>query len=463
MSHSVLVIEDEVILSKSIKMYLEKRGYDVQTAAEGKQGLAVFETMKPDLVLLDVQLPDANGLEILQEMRQREPQTKVILITGSGNVQLAVQAMKGGAYDYLSKPLVLSELKVLLDKAVEHSRLEGVVSYYQSKEASESALANLLGESPPMLALKAQIQQLLRAEQALTGGDLPAVLITGETGAGKELVARSLHYNGCRKDRPLIELNCASIPAQLLEAELFGYEQGAFTDAKGRKVGLFEAAEGGTLFLDEIGDMDLALQAKLLKVLEDKRIRRLGGLRDRKIDVRIVAATNQTLEQSVKQGTFRADLYFRLRVIPLIVPPLRERSSDILLLANHFIEEHCRRYGKERLRLSAAAEHILLHYSWPGNVRELRNIMEQAVLLAQPEEIEPAQLLLPWGFPGATSKDDGGGIRLPEAGLSLEDVERDLVQQALDRTTGNITRAARLLGLSRDTLRYRLEKYKINF
>ena len=297
MAYSILVIEDEATLAKNIKVYLERHQYDVHMAATAHDGLRLGETLRPDVVLLDLHLPDQNGLAVLRQLRERDPYLKVIITTAHGNVQVAVQAMKEGAYDYLSKPLVLSELKLLLDKAVEHTRMEGALSYYHGREASASDLSKLLGEDSVMAAFKAQIQQLLQAEYAMTDPDLPAVLITGETGTGKELVARMLHYHGRRKDGPLVELNCASIPAHLLEAELFGYEQGAFTDAKGRKIGLFETADGGTLFLDEIGDLDLALQAKLLKVLEDKTVRRLGGLRDRKVDFRIMAATNQNLER----------------------------------------------------------------------------------------------------------------------------------------------------------------------
>lgn len=463
MAYTILVIEDEATLAKNIKVYLERHQYDVRTAANAHDGLHLCETLRPDAVLLDLHLPDQDGLAVLHQLRERDPHLKVIITTAHGNVQIAVQAMKAGAYDYLSKPLGLSELKLLLDKAVEHTRMEGALSYYHGREASASDLSKLLGEASVMVAFKAQIQQLLQAEYAMTDADLPAVLITGETGTGKELVARMLHYHGRRKDSPLVELNCASIPAHLLEAELFGHEQGAFTDAKGRKIGLLEAADGGTLFLDEIGDLDLALQAKLLKVLEDKTVRRLGGLRDRKVDFRIMAATNQNLEHAVRQGTFRADLYFRLRVIPLAVPPLRERGQDILLLARHFMQVHCRRYGKTLRRFSAAAEAALLRYSWPGNVRELRNVMEQTVLLSQHEIIEPEQLLL---LPGLTltplvASPEPNRFLLPSQGICLEELERDLVQQALDRTAGNVTHAAKLLGLSRDTLRYRMEKFHL--
>jgi two-component system, NtrC family, response regulator AtoC len=463
MSHTILVIEDERTLARNIKTYLARHHYEVHTAGSAQEGLQLFESLRPDVVLLDLQLPDQHGLEVLTRLRTHDPRLKVIMMTAYGNVQIAVEAMKAGAYDYLGKPLVLSELKILLDKAVEQTRLEGALSYYQTREASASDLSQCLGASPPMQRLKAQIQQVLEAEQTLTDVDLPAVLITGETGTGKELVARALHYNGTRQAHAFVEVNCAALPEHLLEAELFGYEQGAFTDAKGRKLGLFEAADGGSLFLDEIGDLALSLQAKLLRSLEGKVIRRLGGLRDRKINVRIIAATNQPLEEQVRQGKFRADLYFRLRVIHLPLPPLRERGPDILLLARHFLQLQCRRYGKPPRRFSAAAEAALLRYPWPGNVRELRNVIEQTVLLSQQEVIEPAHLpLLPEIFQAlAGTPPDLGRFVLPPQGICLEEVERDLVQQALAQAGGNVTQAAKLLGLSRDTLRYRMEKYQL--
>jgi DNA-binding NtrC family response regulator len=465
MAYGVLIIEDEATLAKNIKVYLERHHFEARCAATAQQGLQLFETFFPEVVLLDLYLPDLNGLEVIAALQERNHQAKIIVITAHGNAQTAVKAMKAGAYDYLSKPLVLGELKLLLDKIMEHRRLEDVLSYYQGKEAGHSTMTNLLGESPPMQTLKAKIQQLLHAEQALHGMSLPAVLITGETGVGKELVARALHFNGARQHRPFVEINCAALPEHLLEAELFGYEAGAFTDAQKRKPGLFEAADRGTLFLDEIGDLALAMQAKLLKVLEDKIVRRLGGLRDHHVDVRIIAASNQPLEQLVQQGKFRADLYFRLRVIHLSVPPLRERGDDILLLARHFLHLYSRRYGKQPMHFSNAAKVALRQYSWPGNVRELRNVVEHTVLLSPQNIITPEQLpLLPGvnlGFSETTAVPDR--FVLPPQGICLEEVERNLVQQALERTDWNVTQAARLLGLSRDTLRYRIEKYKLKW
>lgn len=463
MSYGILIIEDETLLANNIKVYLERHGFEARCAGTAREGLKLCDTFRPEVVLLDFHLPDLNGLDVLSRLKERSSQIQVIVITAHGNVQTAVQAMKAGAYDYLSKPLVLGELRLLLDKVRDHNRLEEALSYYQGKEAHDSSLTNLLGSSPPMMALKLQMEQLLQAEQSLSGPELPAVLITGETGVGKELVARALHYNGVRQPHPFIEVNCAALPEHLLEAELFGYEPGAFTDAKQRKLGLIEAADRGTLFLDEVGDMDLAMQAKLLKVIEDKMVRRLGALRDRKVNVRIIAATNQPLDHLVQQGKFRADLYFRLRVIHLTVPALRERGDDILELARHFLLLQCRRYGKPLMQLSDEAAAMLLCYLWPGNVRELRNVVEQIVLLGPQKIITADQLPLLSGLGRGLSAPtpETGRFILPSHGVNLAEVEHDLVQQALERTDGNVTQAARLLGLSRDTMRYRLEKYKI--
>jgi len=468
MSHAVLVIEDEATLARNIQRYLMRHDYDTRTAGNGKEGLREAEAFKPDLILLDLQLPDQTGLEILSEIKKMGLDAKVIIMTAHGNVQTAVEAMKSGAYDYLSKPLILSELKAVLDKAIGQARLEGALSYYRERDAPKASLSALVGESPAMRAMKEKITRLLESEHQIgEGGEPPAVLITGETGTGKEVVARSIHYNGPRKDEPFVEINCASIPGHLLESELFGYERGAFTDAKERKRGLFEAADGGTLFLDEVGEMDTAMQTKLLKAIEEKTIRRLGSTRPQKVNIRILTATNQSLEELIRQGKFRSDLYFRLRVITIETPPLRERGSDILLLANYFLKKQCRRYRKSEMRMTRSAEELLCAYTWPGNVRELRNIIEQAVFMAQGEYIGSEQLNIAPALskrlptPGAAAESKQGEVVLPSEGISLEEVERNLVVQAIEQAAGNVTRAAKLLGLSRDTLRYRMEKYKI--
>ena len=464
MSHAVLLIEDEDVLARNILIYLQRHDYEVSLAHSAEEGLALLEDVRPDAVVLDFNLPGINGLEALARIREFDPGIRVLMVTGHGSVELAVDAMKAGAFDFLTKPVALSKLRLLLDKAIGEARRDSALSYYQRRDAQSAVIDGLLGESAPMQALKRTIAQLVQAEANVRGAAGPAVLVLGETGTGKEVVARALHFNGARRDKPFVELNCAALPAQLLESELFGHERGAFTDARERKLGIVETAEGGTLFLDEIGDMDIALQAKLLKLLEEKTVRRIGSLREQRVDVRIVAATHRPLEALVAEGRFRADLYFRLGVVQLRRPPLRERSADILLLARHFLQVHAQRYGKPVPVLAEAAERALLEHRWPGNVRELRNVIEQAVLLDSSgiiaaRQLAQSQLDLPAASAPAASV--GADLRLasPGAERTLPEMERLALIQALQRFDGNVTRSARELGISRDTLRYRIEKY----
>lgn len=460
MGRAILVIEDEAVLGKNIRIFLERSGLDVRVAESAEEGLALLDVFKPDAVVLDFNLPGINGLEALSRIRAFDQRLPVVMITGHGSVELAVEAMKAGARDFLTKPVALAKLKLLLDKAFDETQRDSALDYYRQRDAEAMDLTSLYGDSPAMLALKQKLRQLLDAESRLQDSEGPAVLVLGETGTGKELVARALHYNGPRRDKPFVELNCASIPAQLLESELFGYERGAFTDARERKLGLVETAEGGTLFLDEIGDMDLGLQAKLLKLLEEKTVRRIGSLRDQRVNVRIVAATHRPIESLVREGRFRADLYFRLCVFQITLPPLRERGGDILSLARHFIAIHSARYGKHPPVLSPQAEALLLAHPWPGNVRELRNVLEQAVLLCSGPVLDTANLLLSRTTPEAPAAEDTGGDRAEAAGQgTLEEIERKALFDALRQTGWNVSRAARVLGVSRDTLRYRIDKY----
>ena len=446
MGLAVLLIEDEGVLAKNIARYLERQGVEARTAATARDGLGAYADYGPDVVLLDLNLPDASGLSVLAQIRARDPSAKVIVMTGHGSVETAVEAMKAGAWDYVTKPVALGEIRLLIEKAAGQERMETTLSYYRGREARGGGAAAILGESPPMQALRQRIARLLDAERNMREGQPPAVLIRGETGTGKELVARALHFDGPRRDGPFIELNCSTLPAHLLEAELFGHERGAFTDAKERRIGLVEAAQGGTLFLDEIGDIEPAVQVKLLKLLEDRTVRRIGAVRDRQVDVRFVSATHRDLEALVREGRFRADLFYRLRVVEMEVPPLRARGADVLVLARHFLEESGRRYGKPGLRLDGAAQALVCAHPWPGNVRELRNAMEQAALSADGQDVGPANLALAPVAAVAAQR------------ATLPDVERDLIERALERTGGNVSRAARDLGISRDTLRYRLAK-----
>ncbi len=453
MGRAVLIIEDEVTLARNLSTYLQRLEYDVRIAGSGLEGLAEIDRFRPEVVLLDYNLPGIDGLETLVRIRKADPQVQVVMMTGHGNVELAVSAMKAGAVDYLTKPLALSELKLLLEKLLSQSRLVGALDYYTQREAQDSGVDKIIGESAPMRELRRRIRMVLESETRLADAEAPAVLISGETGTGKELVARALHFDGLRRDQPFMELNCGALPAQLIEAELFGYEKGAFTGAQARKSGLIETAEGGTVFLDEIGEAEPSTQVKLLKLLEEKRVRRLGGLREQRVNVRIISATHRSLESMVDAGKFRSDLFFRLRIVDIRVPPLRERDSDVLLLARHFLQAHGARYRKPGLRFAPDAEAALLKHSWPGNVRELRNMMEQVVLMTTGDVISQREL----SFVESRAAD-APTVRPGADNLNLEKLERNAITRALELASDNVTQAARLLGITRDALRYRLEK-----
>jgi DNA-binding NtrC family response regulator len=415
-----------------------------------------IESFRPDVVLLDFNLPGMDGLKAIALFRDSDPRVRVVMMTGHASVELAVEAMKAGAYDFVTKPISLAKLKLMLEKLAGEERQSEALAYYRSRDARVSGLDKLIGGCAGMQQLRASIAKVIAGDVRLRDGMPAAVLVTGETGTGKELVARALHFEGPRREQPFVEVNCAAIPAQLLESELLGHERGAFTDAKTRKIGLVETAEGGTLFLDEIGDLDLALQVKLLRLLEERSVRRVGGLRDQPVNVRIVAATHRSLEAMVTDGRFRADLYFRIRMVHLAIPALRERGEDILTLAEHFLALHARRYGKEGLTMSAGARRALQSHRWPGNVRELRNVMEQAVLMASGPVVES----LEFGWPGAGS----AGESPPAAGtsLNLDQVERQTIARALESANWNVSQAARVLGVTRDALRYRMDKHGLS-
>jgi DNA-binding NtrC family response regulator len=457
---SVLIVEDEKILAEAMRDYLAGHGYEPIAVASAEDGLRALRESDVDLVVLDYRLPGMDGLAALPEIRQAAPHAEVVMLTAYGSVKTAVEAMRAGAFDYLTKPVDLDELTVVLGKAWNHARLRREVRYWQDASRAGAPRARIVGEAEVTRQLRSHVERLAALDQG-TGG-APPILITGETGTGKGLVARALHDLGPRAERPFVEVNCGAIPAPLLEAEMFGYERGAFTDARAAKPGLFEAADGGTLFLDEIGAMPLELQVKLLKAIEDKSVRRVGGLRPRAVDVRIVAATNADLEQAIRDGAFRADLLYRLKVLTIALPPLRERPEDIGPLAVHFVEQFSRRYGRPR-RLGAAALARLGRYAWPGNVRELANVIERAVLLQEGDEIGPGDLAL--AAPAARAEGEldaaAGGVRVDfsRGGISLGNLERTLIAEALKASGGNRRRAAELLDISLETLRYRIEKH----
>jgi len=459
----VLVVEDETILGDAIAVYLERHGYATSVARSGEDALRLVDEAGPDVAVVDVRLPGMDGVEVLRRVRESSPATEVIMMTAHGSVASAVEAMKLGAFDYLTKPLDLDELRVVVGKALEHLRLRRELSYFKAREEQAGRLAEIIGDSPPMQELKRQLARIAALEPA-GGGDAPTVLILGETGVGKEMAARTIHALSPRASGPFVEINCAAIPASLLEAELFGYEKGAYTDARSAKAGLFEAADGGTLFLDEIGHVDPAIQVKLLKAIEEKSVRRLGSLRPKAFNIRIVAATNRDLEAAVAAGAFRADLYYRIKALTFTIPPLRERRGDIPLLARHYLERSTRQYGLPPKALASEALEALAAYAWPGNVRELAHVMERAVLLHGDAAVRPEHLGLPAGKERAqVTVKPGGGVQVDfSAGsIVLDEVERQLIAEALQAAGWNRARAAQLLGITKETLRYRIERHDL--
>ena len=449
---TVLIVDDEQSLARSAKAFLADHGYEAEVAGTGEQALDLLAALQPDVVFADVRLPGMSGLDLLKRIHAFDPVIPVVMLTAYGSIEGAVEAVKLGAFDYVKKPVDLEELKLLADRARETRLLKQELSYYRRRATTDVGFEGLVGESRAVQAV------LERARQVAALDETPPVLLTGETGTGKGLLARAIHAAGPRATKPFIEVNCTALPATLMEAELFGHERGAFTDAKESKPGLVEAAEGGFLFLDEIGDVDLAVQGKLLRVIEERAVRRVGSVRERKVDVRIMAATNRDLERAVGEERFRKDLYFRLAVIVLEVPPLRERGEDALLLTEHFLREFNAKYGKVVRDLSAAARDLLLSYPWPGNVRELSHVIERAVLWSRGPTLDVEHLSLT--RPVAAS--DHGDAAKPVDPATLPQWERTLIEQALRDAGGNQTKAAQRLGISRDTLRYRLKKFGLS-
>ena len=450
MKKRVLLIDDEARVRASLKAVLEPT-YETIQATDAQEGLELFRKEAPHLVLLDVILPGTDGLSVLQTMRAEDRTAPVIMLTGTKSVKTAVDAMKFGAADYLSKPFDVEELRIIVERALNDQELLQEVKQLRAQVVRRYAFHNLIGKSPSMQDIYTKIEQV--ADSRTT------VLIAGESGTGKELVAKALHYNGGRRERPFIALNCAAIPETLIESELFGHEKGSFTDATARRVGQFELANTGTLFLDEIGDLSAMTQAKLLRVLQEREFTRVGGVQSIKVDVRIVAATNKNLEELVRKGQFREDLYYRINVIALYLPPLRERGEDVPLLAKHFLAKRIEEDNRPPQEFSKDAVDLLSRYPWPGNVREMENIIEQAFIWSKGSDTitsEHLPTILKNDTRSSSLRDDtlAGRLSLEKAVMEFE---REIILDALKRTKYIQTHAANLLGISRRMLKYRMD------
>ena len=466
----ILIVDDEKLLRWSLRQKCEEWGYQVLEAQDGGTALRLAHNESPDLVLLDVRLPDQSGLEVLEKLKQSGDARAVILITADPQLDDAKAAIKLGAYDFIGKPLDFDELSVTIENALEATRLRTEVESLRGEVRRRAGYHDVVGVSRKMT-------ELMNFVRKVAASEATTILIQGESGTGKDLVAKAIHYQSSRQDKPFVAINASAIPETLLEAELFGHEKGAFTDAKAMKKGLFEVADRGTLFLDEIGELSPFLQAKLLRVLEDQVIRRVGGVRDIQVSVRVIAASNRDLERAVREGHFRQDLYYRLAIISIFLPPLRERKEDILPLVEFFIDHYNRKFRKSTRGLSEDTRRLLLNYDWPGNVRELKNAIERAMILEEEHLLRPTYLPFSVAQPHAgvtafehTSSPPAGGqplpngrwlppLVIPEGGTSLEEVERALVELALRQAGGNQTHAARLLDISRDALRYKMKKF----
>ena len=445
MATTILIVDDEELVRWSLRERFGRDGYTVLEAGTCPRALEQAAT-GVDLVLLDYRLPDGDGLTTLRRIKELSPDTPVILMTAFSSVENAVEAIKHGAYHYLNKPFNLDEVSAIVEKALETSRLRKEVRLLRGSRERECSFHAIIGSSPAMTAAKALLQRIASSPAT-------TVMLTGETGTGKDLAAKAIHYNSDRAAKPFVNITCSALPEQLLESELFGHERGAFTDARQQKRGLFETADGGTVFLDEIGEMTPGLQAKLLRFLEERTFKRVGGLNDVRVDVRVIAATHRDLEDAVKAGTFREDLFYRLQVMPVSLPPLRGRRGDIPLLVETFIDRYNAEFRKRVKGVTPEAQVMLEQYAWPGNVRELRNAIERAMLLAD------RQWLLPEDFATLSRSSPSATFRLPPEGINLEAVERQLLVQALERSGGNQTQAGYLLGINRDQVRYRIEKF----
>ncbi len=452
-SARILVVDDEKLIRWSVAERLQRDGYEVLSAESGEQALEMISASPPDLMLLDVRLPGIDGVQTLQRALSLHPEVAVLMMSAHSTVDVAVEAMKHGAIDFLVKPFPFQQLDAAVTRALANASTRRQIATLTNEKRGAGALEAVVGGSAAMEQVRSMISRLATS-------DTTTVLIEGESGAGKEVVARAIHFQSARADKPMMQVNCAALPEHLLESELFGHERGAFTDAHTQKRGLFESADGGSVMLDEIGDLPPGGQAKLLRLLENKTFRRVGGVQELRADVRVIAATNVNLEERVSEGRFRADLFFRLNVVRIVVPALREHVEDVPTLAAHFIARYNQEMRRNVKGVSSSAMELLKSYHWPGNVRELRNVIERAFILhAGPEEIRPEHLTPELRKVQPAKKQDKIVPNVQEEGLVLDDVERKLIAEAMERASGNQSKAARLLGVSRDTLRYRLKKH----
>ncbi|MCB9853581.1 MAG: sigma-54-dependent Fis family transcriptional regulator [Phycisphaerales bacterium] len=444
----ILIIEDEKLIRWSLRQRFEEEGHFVDEAETGPLGLEKIESTVFDLVMLDNKLPGMSGLDVLRAVRAVDEDIVILMMTAYSNVEDAVEAMRLGAFDYVSKPFKMDALMLTVGKALETTRLKREVRDFRAQMKRQFGFDRILGQC-------ASMKQLFDMIRDVAESGASTIFLRGESGTGKDLVAKAIHYNSDRANRPFMNITCTALSESLLESELFGHERGAFTDARQQKKGLFELADHGTVFLDEVGDMPPKLQAKLLRFLEEKTFRRVGGVKDIQVDVRIVAATNRDIEAFVAAGDFREDLYYRLNIIPISLPPLRERGDDIRIIAEFYVDQYATEFRRGPRHISEEAQRKLMSHYWPGNVRELRNTIERAVLFCKNDTIDADDLVI-----GARAPTNAAlSTHIPPEGVSIQDIEESLVRRALEQTDNNQTKAAKLLHLSRDQLRYRMERY----
>ncbi len=458
MIYRVLVVDDEELIRQNLARALENHGYEVDQAGDCASARRVIDEHNYDVILLDIRLPDGSGMSLLKKIDPVHSGVIVIMMTAYSDVDSAVSAMKAGARDYLNKPFGTEELRLAVERALKTRDMEKQITILSRQRKGQAAeREKLIGVSP-------KIREILNLARKISRTDDTTVLIQGESGTGKELLAGIIHESGSRASQPFVTINCTTLSAPLLESELFGHEKGAFTDAKATKTGLFEMASGGTVFLDEIGDLPLPLQGKILRVLQEKKFLRVGGVKELSADVRIIAATNRDLSVMVNEGGFRKDLFYRLNVMPIFLPPLRERPEDTLHLADYFLKSFRTRIGKPTVKFSQACRDFMESYKWPGNIREVRNVVERSIILAEGDMIELEDLMLLRDSTAGPGTETGKGfvISIPDGQLSLEAVEKAAVEKVLERCEGNQVRAAQMLGIGRGALRYKLKQYKIS-